>query len=77
MRSLQRVVHRLGGYVRGRERCVRLQAITKTAYCVGLSKPAPAGAQQRVCAQEKRSLTAIYTLAHGSCGPGAIDAHSF
>ena len=28
---LQRVVHRLRGYVRGRERCVRPQAITKTA----------------------------------------------
>ena len=33
MRSLQRVVHRLGGYVRGRERCVRLQAFAKTAVC--------------------------------------------
>ena len=33
MRSLQRVVHRLGGYVRGLERCVRLQAIAKTALC--------------------------------------------
>ena len=29
MRSLQRVVHRLGGYVRGLERCVRLQQSQK------------------------------------------------
>ena len=34
MRSLQRVVHRLRGYVRGFERCVRLQAIAKNAVCV-------------------------------------------
>ena len=39
MRSLQRVVHRLGGYVRGLERCVRLQAIAKTAVCVLAKNP--------------------------------------